>query len=118
MADRAAAWGAAAVFLPCLFFLSYRHQPLVTQTRAQHHLQTCGHATISACMQIVAIESQKGGSGKTLTALNLAVAATLAGRSAAVIDLDPQASAAGWYDSRSTSSPAVVAVPPVRLPHA
>jgi len=69
-------------------------------------------------MQIVAIESQKGGSGKTLTALNLAVAATLAGRTAAVIDLDPQASAAGWFDTRSTATPAVVAVPPARLPHA
>lgn len=69
-------------------------------------------------MQIVAIESQKGGSGKTLTALNLAVAATLAGRAAAVIDLDPQASAAGWFDTRVTATPAVVAVPPARLPHA
>lgn len=69
-------------------------------------------------MQIVAIESQKGGSGKTLTALNLAVAATLAGKTAAVIDLDPQASAAGWRDTRSETDPVVVAVPSSRLPHA
>ena len=51
-------------------------------------------------MFTVAILSQKGGTGKTTLALHLAVAAEKAGQLAAVVDLDPQASAAGWKDSR------------------
>lgn len=67
-------------------------------------------------MKTVAIESQKGGTGKTTTALNLAVAAEKAGQAAVVIDLDPQASAAGWKDTRQAETPVVVSVPPARLP--
>jgi chromosome partitioning protein len=69
-------------------------------------------------MKTVAIESQKGGTGKATTALNLAVAAEKAGQATVVIDLDPQASAAGWKDTRQAESPVVVAVPPARLPQA
>jgi chromosome partitioning protein len=69
-------------------------------------------------MKIIAIESQKGGTGKTTTALNLAVAAERAGHTAVVIDLDPQASAAGWKDTRLAETPVVVSVPPTRLPQA
>jgi chromosome partitioning protein len=69
-------------------------------------------------MKTVAVESQKGGSGKTTTTLNLAVAAGQAGKAVVVIDLDPQASAAGWKDSRTTEAPVVVSVPPARLPQA
>jgi chromosome partitioning protein len=69
-------------------------------------------------MKIIAVQSQKGGSGKTTTTLNLAVAAGLAGKTVVVIDLDPQASAAGWKDSRAAEAPVVVSVPPARLPQA
>jgi chromosome partitioning protein len=69
-------------------------------------------------MKTVAIESQKGGTGKTTTALNLAVAAEKAGQTAVIIDLDPQASAAGWKDSRRAETPVVVSVAPARLPQA
>src|SRR6202453_3532734 len=69
-------------------------------------------------MRTIEILSQKGGSGKTTLALHLAVAAERAGRVAAVIDLDPQASAAGWKDSRSTETPVVVAMPASRLSQA
>jgi chromosome partitioning protein len=69
-------------------------------------------------MQTVAILSQKGGTGKTTLTLHLAVAAERAGQAAAVIDLDPQASAAGWKDSRPGDTPVVVPVPSSRLPQA
>lgn len=69
-------------------------------------------------MKTVAILSQKGGTGKTTLTLHLAVAAEAAGRAAVVIDLDPQASAAGWKDSRQAEAPAVVSVPAARLPQA
>jgi chromosome partitioning protein len=71
-----------------------------------------------ANMKTVAVESGKGGSGKTTTTLNLAVAASIAGKTVVVIDLDPQASAAGWKDSRTAETPVVVSVPPTRLPQA
>jgi chromosome partitioning protein len=69
-------------------------------------------------MFTVAILSQKGGTGKTTMALHLAVGAEKAGQLAAVIDLDPQASAAGWKDSRQAETPVVVSVPATRLPQA
>jgi chromosome partitioning protein len=69
-------------------------------------------------MHTVAILSQKGGTGKTTLTLHLAVAAERAGSAAAVIDLDPQASAAGWKDSRTGETPVVVSVPASRLPQA
>lgn len=69
-------------------------------------------------MRTVAILSQKGGSGKTTLAVHLAVAAEKAGHVAAVIDIDPQASAAGWKDSRKEETPVVVSIPAARLTQA
>jgi len=68
-------------------------------------------------MKTLAIISQKGGVGKTTLATALAVAAARDGRIAAVFDLDPQASAAFWHDTREADTPAVVAIPPARLGH-
>ena len=47
-------------------------------------------------MKTIAILSNKGGAGKTTIVLHLAVAAERRGVTVAVIDLDPQASAAEW----------------------
>ncbi len=66
-------------------------------------------------MNVLAIIGQKGGTGKTNTALGLAVAASLAGRSVAVIDLDPQGTATNWSDRRGKDSPAVVSCQVSRL---
>ncbi len=66
-------------------------------------------------MKTLAIISQKGGAGKTTLALHLAVAARIKKKTAAIIDLDPQASAANWGDSREDEYPAVVSAQPARL---
>lgn len=66
-------------------------------------------------MKTLAILSQKGGTGKTNTAVNLAVASQLAGHPTALIDLDPQASAAKWGDRREGDSPMVLSAHASRL---
>lgn len=68
-------------------------------------------------MKTLAIISQKGGVGKTTLATALAVAAEKAGKLSAVFDLDQQASAAFWHDTRRAGTPAVVSTPPARLAH-
>ena len=67
-------------------------------------------------MKIVAIISQKGGAGKTTLAVHLATAAASAGHATAIIDLDPQATAASWGDRRATGVPEVISGQATRLP--
>jgi len=66
-------------------------------------------------MQTIAIISQKGGTGKTTLALNIAVAAEQSGQPAVIVDLDPQASAKQWHDSRDAEAPVVISAHASRL---
>lgn len=66
-------------------------------------------------MPTIAIVSQKGGSGKTTLAVNLASCAAYAKKQVVVIDTDPQATAAAWGDWRGDFLPMVVTSPPARL---
>jgi chromosome partitioning protein len=66
-------------------------------------------------MYTIAVLSQKGGAGKTTLTVHLAVEAERSGLAAAIIDLDPQASATGWGDSRQQEAPAVVSAQSSRL---
>jgi chromosome partitioning protein len=69
-------------------------------------------------MDVVAVIAQKGGTGKTTLCLSLAVAAQQAGKNVAIVDLDPQATAANWADRRGTDNPPlVVSAQPARLAH-
>ncbi|MEO1219931.1 MAG: ParA family partition ATPase [Pseudomonadota bacterium] len=63
----------------------------------------------------IAIVSQKGGSGKTTLAVNLATRAASAKHESCVVDTDPQATAASWSDWRGDFLPVVVTAPPARL---
>jgi chromosome partitioning protein len=58
---------------------------------------------------VIAVISQKGGSGKTTTVVNLAVAARQDGKKVLVLDLDPQASATAWHKVRADKQPLVLA---------
>lgn len=68
-------------------------------------------------MKTIAIVSQKGGAGKTTLTVHLAVFSAHAGHNAAVIDLDPQASAANWADRRAVELPVVLSAHASRLSH-
>lgn len=60
-------------------------------------------------MKIIALLNEKGGSGKSTCAINLACALHRAGRRVVLIDADPQGTARDWRDA----SPAEVDLPPV-----
>src|SRR3984893_15539537 len=66
-------------------------------------------------MKIISFLSQKGGTGKTTLCVHLAVAAGKMGKSAVILDLDPQASATGWKDNRSDETPVAVSLQFSRL---
>lgn len=67
-------------------------------------------------MKTIAIISQKGGAGKTTLAVHLATAAALSGLATAIIDLDPQGTAASWGDRRRAGEPEVISGQAARLP--
>lgn len=49
---------------------------------------------------VITVAQQKGGSGKTTLAANLAVAFSRAGKSVALLDIDPQGSLGRWFMAR------------------
>ena len=66
-------------------------------------------------MKTVAIIGQKGGTGKTTIAENLAVTAARHKQRVALIDLDSQPTSARWGDRREDENPAVVSAQVARL---
>ncbi|WP_099827409.1 ParA family partition ATPase [Oceaniglobus indicus] len=50
--------------------------------------------------KVITVAQQKGGSGKTTIAVNLAVAFVRAGKSVALLDTDPQGSLGRWFMAR------------------
>ena len=67
-------------------------------------------------MKTLSFICQKGGTGKTTLALNIAVEAMRNGLTVAVIDLDPQPSACAWADLRQKrDEPVVIDAKPARL---
>lgn len=68
-------------------------------------------------MKVLSIISQKGGVGKTTLATALAVEASRAGKKTVLFDLDPQASASFWMDTRKDTTLAITAIPAARLGH-
>jgi chromosome partitioning protein len=69
-------------------------------------------------MRIVTFVTQKGGAGKTTLAVNCAVAAQAKKKQVLILDLDPQASAEGWYQDREADSPRLVRIDSWALPEA
>jgi chromosome partitioning protein len=68
-------------------------------------------------MKVVSLVSQKVGVGKTTLATALAVAAHQDDKQVFLVDLDPQASASFWMDTREDDWLAITAIPASRLGH-
>jgi chromosome partitioning protein len=66
-------------------------------------------------MYVIAVIAEKGGAGKTTLSLDLAVTAVQKGHKAAILDVDPQATASKWTDRRNVELPWVVPTHAVRL---
>jgi chromosome partitioning protein len=66
-------------------------------------------------MKTLAVISEKGGAGKTVICVHLAVAAEAHGLATAIFDLDPRANSTVWGDSRESKFPAVVPAQTPRL---
>lgn len=62
-------------------------------------------------MHIVALVTQKGGTGKSSLAVSLAAAASESGLKVVVLDIDPQGTTGEWYKRRTGEAPAVQAFP-------
>jgi len=69
-------------------------------------------------MRIITFVTQKGGAGKTTLAVNCAVAAEKKKKKVLILDLDPQASAEGWYQDREEETPRLVRIESWALPEA
>jgi chromosome partitioning protein len=66
-------------------------------------------------MQILAVLSRKGGTGKTTMAVHLAAAAQASGLRVLLGDMDPQRSALDWGRERAAPEPSVIEVKPGAL---
>ena len=59
-------------------------------------------------MKTISLIAQKGGAGKTTLSFHLAVRANLDGLKVLLVDIDPQASALGWWRRRHAEQPELI----------
>lgn len=59
-------------------------------------------------MRVISFVTQKGGTGKSTLALNLAVTAQFFGERVVVVDLDPQGTAGSWHKTRKSETPVLI----------
>jgi chromosome partitioning protein len=60
-------------------------------------------------LKVISFVNQKGGAGKSMLAINLAVAAEISGEKVCIVDLDKQGTVANWFNIRTSETPLVIA---------
>jgi chromosome partitioning protein len=102
----------------CRHFAIWHYRPSAIAPSASVALRSRGDVAARVGMKILMICSSKGGAGKTTVAQCLAVEALRQGLAAAIIDTDPQKSAAEWGEQRVAAdldAPTVIALGSNRL---
>lgn len=66
-------------------------------------------------MHTISVTARKGGVGKSTVTIHLAVIAQQEGLKVAIIDTDPQGSAAGWWNEREGDTPSMLQCAPKEL---
>lgn len=66
-------------------------------------------------MKVIALVTQKGGSGKSTLCVSLAVAAQEAGNNVCILEMDRQATASQWAIARKGQAPEVAPIAPDRI---
>ncbi|MFN0115344.1 MAG: ParA family partition ATPase, partial [Paracoccaceae bacterium] len=77
-----------------------RPRQRAVHARRKRVMLHCGESEGQMVGKVIAVAQQKGGSGKTTIAVNLAVALAREGHRVALLDTDPQGSLGRWFMTR------------------
>ena len=83
--------------------LTKHYDSSLIDNRRQHRVRCASpYIVLRYTLRTIAVSNQKGGSGKTTTAVNLSAALGEQGHRVLLVDLDPQASASAWLGFRDS----------------